>query len=69
MPENYVFGSAHALELYSFNLDNVLNLDANNGTTLDAGTVIGETASIVATIGDQDTYKPTSNTFTSVIVQ
>ena len=64
MPENYVFGSAHALELYSFNLDNVLNLDANNGTTLDAGTVIGETASIVATIGDQDTYKPTSNTFT-----
>lgn len=68
MPENYVFGTARALELCSFNADNELNLDANNGTTLDAGTVIGKTPSIVATIGAQDTYKIPSSSLSTFTI-
>ena len=68
MPENYVFGTARALELCSFNADNELNLDANNGTTLDAGTVIGKTPSIVATIGAQDTYKILSSSLSTFTI-
>ncbi len=50
----------NAQEVCTFNAENVLGLDADNGTALTAGTVIGETASIVATIGADDTYKPQS---------
>lgn len=50
--------SMNAQEFCTFNPDNALNLDADNGTALTAGTVIGETASIVATIGADDSYKP-----------
>ena len=57
--------SLNAQEFCSFNPDNALNLDAENGTALTAGTVIGETTSIVATIGADDTYKPQSATFTA----
>ena len=57
--------SMNAQEFCSFNPDNALNLDAENGTALTAGTVIGETTSIVATIGADDTYKPQSATFTA----
>lgn len=57
--------SLNAQEFCSFNPDNALNLDAENGTALTAGTVIGETTSIVAKIGADDTYKPQSATFTA----
>ena len=57
--------SMNAQEFCSFNPDNALNLDAENGSALTAGTVIGETTSIVATIGADDTYKPQSATFTA----
>ena len=50
--------SLNAQEICTFNPDNVLNLDADNGSALTAGTVIGETESIVATIGADDSYKP-----------
>jgi len=56
--------SMNAQEICAFNADNVLELDSENGTALSAGTVIGETSSIVATIGADDTYKPQSATFT-----
>lgn len=56
--------SMNAQELCSFNVDNSMGLDADNGTALTAGTVIGETPSIVAKIGADDTYKPQSATFT-----
>ena len=56
--------SMNAQEVCTFNADNALELDADNGTALAAGTVIGETESIVATIGADDTYKPQSATFT-----
>jgi len=56
--------SMNAQEICTFNADNVLGLDADNGTALTAGTVIGSTESIVATIGADDTYKPQSATFT-----
>ncbi len=50
----------NAQEVCTLNADNALGLDADNGTALTAGTVIGETASIVATVGADDTYKPQS---------
>ncbi len=50
--------SLNAQEICTFNPDNVLNLDADNGSALTAGTIIGETESIIATIGADDTYKP-----------
>ena len=50
----------NAQEVCTFNADNALGLDSDNGTALSAGTVIGETASIVATVGADDTYKPQS---------
>ena len=50
--------SLNAQEICTFNPDNVLNLDADNGTSLNAGTIIGETESIIATIGADDSYKP-----------
>lgn len=56
--------SMNAQEVCTFNADNALELDADNGTALAAGTVIGETESIVATIGADDTYKPQSAKFT-----
>ena len=56
--------SMNAQEICTFNADNALELDADNGTALAAGTVIGETESIVATIGADDTYKPQSAKFT-----
>ena len=56
--------SASAQEVCTFNPNNVLGLDSDNGTALAAGTVIGETASIVAKVGADDTYKPQSATFT-----
>lgn len=52
--------SMNAQEICTFNADNAMELDADNGTALTAGTVIGETASIVATIGADDTFKPQS---------
>ena len=55
--------SMNAQEFCSFNPDNALNLDAENGSALTAGTVIGETTSIVAKIGADDTFKPQSATF------
>ena len=55
---------ASAQELCMFNENNEMGLDSENGTALFAGTVIGETESIVATIGADDTYKPQSATFT-----
>jgi hypothetical protein len=55
--------SMNAQELCSFNQDNSLGL-ADDGTALTAGTVIGETASIVAKIGADDTYKKQEATFT-----
>ena len=55
--------SMNAQEFCSFNPDNALNLDTENGTALTAGTVIGETTSIVATVGADDTFKPQSATF------
>ena len=54
----------NAQEICVFNADNALGLDSDNGTALAAGTVIGETESIVAKIGADDTYKPQSATFT-----
>ena len=56
--------SMNAQEVCTFNADNALGLDSENGTALTAGTVIGETESIVATIGADDTYKPQSAKFT-----
>ena len=56
--------SLNAQEVAVFNADNALNLDSENGTALTAGTVIGQTESIIATIGADDTYKPQSATFT-----
>ena len=56
--------SLNAQEVCTFNVDNALELDSENGTALTAGTVIGQTESIVATIGADDTYKPQSATFT-----
>lgn len=56
--------SLNAQEVCTFNTDNALELDADNGTTLNAGTVIGETTSIVATIGADDPYKPQDVKFT-----
>ena len=50
--------SMNAQEICTFNPENALELDSENGTALTAGTVIGETESIVATIGADDTYKP-----------
>ena len=50
--------SLNAQEICTFNPDNVLNLDADNGSALTAGTIIGETESIIATIGADDSYKP-----------
>ena len=50
----------NAQEVCSFNVDNALGLDSDAGTTLTAGTVIGETTSIVAKIGADNTYKPQS---------
>ena len=50
--------SLNAQEICTFNPDNVMNLDANNGSALTAGTIIGETESIIATIGADDSYKP-----------
>ena len=55
--------SVNAQEVCSFNPGNSLEL-ADDGTTLLAGTVIGETASIVAKIGADDTYKKQDATFT-----
>ena len=52
--------SMNAQEVCTFNADNALGLDSDNGTALAAGTVIGETASITATVGADDTYKPQS---------
>ena len=54
----------NAQEVCVFNADNAMVLDSDNGTVLAAGTVIGETASIVAKVGADDTYKPQSATFT-----
>ena len=54
----------NAQEICTFNADNALGLDSENGTALTAGTVIGTTDNIVATIGADDTYKPQSATFT-----
>ena len=54
----------NAQEVCVFNADNALGLDSENGTALTAGQLIGETASIVATIGADDTYKPQSASFT-----
>ena len=54
----------NAQEVCVFNADNAMGLDSENGTAVAAGTVIGETASIVATVGGDDTYKPQSATFT-----
>ena len=56
--------SLNAQEVCTFNVDNALELDSENGTALTAGTVLGQTESIVATIGADDTYKPQSATFT-----
>ena len=56
--------SLNAQEVAVFNADNALNLDSENGTALTAGTVIGQTGSIIATIGADDTYEPQSATFT-----
>jgi len=53
----------NAQEICTFNQNNSLGLYAN-GTTLIAGTVIGETKSMKATIGADDTYKRLSATFT-----
>ena len=50
--------SLNAQEICTFNPDNVMNLDADNGSALTAGTIIGETESIVATVGADDSYKP-----------
>ena len=56
--------SLNAQEVCTFNVDNALELDSENGTALTAGTVLGQTESIVATVGADDTYKPQSATFT-----
>jgi hypothetical protein len=56
--------NAQEVEVCVFNADNALELDSENGTALTAGTEIGSTTSIVATIGADDTYKPQSATFT-----
>ena len=64
MSDDIAIGSAHAKEHCSFNKDNVLHLDENNGSTLTKGTVIGQTANIIATIGAEDTYKPQHVSFT-----
>ena len=55
--------SVNAQEVCSFNPGNSMEL-ADDGTALTAGTVIGETASIVAKIGADDTYKKQDATFT-----
>ena len=55
--------SVNAQEICSFNVDNAMGLDSDNGTALTAGTVIGESTSIIATIGADDTYKPQSASF------
>ena len=47
-----------AQEICSFNPNNELGLDMDNGTDLSAGTIIGETKSIVTTVGDGETFKP-----------
>ena len=54
----------NAQEVCEFNPNNSLTLDADNGTKLEKGTIIGETASIVATIGDECNYKPQTVSFT-----
>ena len=56
--------NANAQEVCTFNPNNAFGLDSDNGTALAAGTVIGETQSIIATVGADDTYKPQSATFT-----
>ena len=56
--------SLNAQEVCKFNADNARNLDSENGTPLIAGTILGETTSIVAKIGANDAYKPQSATFT-----
>lgn len=48
----------HAQEICVFNSDNELNLNDEIGTAIDAGTIIGQTESIVAKIGADDTYRP-----------
>ena len=53
----------NAQEVCVFNADNAMGLDADNGTALTAGQVLGETESIVAKVGADDTYKPQSATF------
>lgn len=50
--------SIHAQEICVFNSDNEMNLNDEVGTAIDAGTIIGQTESIVAKIGANDTYKP-----------
>lgn len=49
---------ANAQEVFVFNADNSMGLDADYGTVLDEGTVIGQTKSIIAKIGAKDKYKP-----------
>lgn len=56
--------AANAQEICSFNTNNELGLNPDNGTFLAAGTVIGQTKSIVCYIGADDYYKPQSATFT-----
>ena len=55
--------STNAQEVCAFNPDNALGLDSENGTALAGGTIIGETASVVATIGADDNYIPQAYTF------
>lgn len=50
--------NANAQEICSFNTNNELGLDSENGTFLSAGTIIGETKSIIATIGADCGAKP-----------
>ena len=54
----------NAQEVCAFNADNAMGLDSENGTALTAGQILGETASIVAKVGADDSYKPQSATFT-----
>ena len=53
----------NAQEICIFNPNNSLNLDSEYGTALTAGTILGETSSIVAKVGADDTYKPQSAIF------
>lgn len=53
----------NAQEICIFNSGNSMNLDSEYGTALTAGTILGETSSIVAKVGADDNYKPQSATF------